>query len=119
MNSWIVPGRYDFSIPEAQRLSDLTGVDVDLEATVRICERCDRLINELGAPPEGNPLPWWDDFQALGDLMFAAVVRYGRTFNSGVRQGLYAVSCGTQRSHFVMAGANGWAGRWLSLDMRK
>ena len=32
---------------------------------------------------------------------------------------LYAVSCGTQRSHFVMAGANGWAGRWLSLDMRK
>ena len=34
-------------------------------------------------------------------------------------EGLYAVSCGTQRSHFVMAGANGWAGRWLSLDMRK
>ena len=32
---------------------------------------------------------------------------------------LYAVSCGTQRSHFVMAGANGWAGRCLSLDMRK
>lgn len=88
MNSWIVPDRYDFSIPEAQRLSDLTGVDVDLEATVRICERCDRLIDEMAAPPEGNPLPWWDDFQALGDLMFAAVVRYGRTFNSGVRQGI-------------------------------
>ena len=34
-------------------------------------------------------------------------------------RGLYAVSCGTQRSHFVMAGANGWAGRCLSLDMRK
>ena len=88
MSSLIFPGRYDFSIPEAQRLSDLTGVDVDLEATVRICERCDRLINELVAPPEGNPLTWWDDFQALGDLMFAAVVRYGRTFNSGVRQGI-------------------------------
>ena len=32
---------------------------------------------------------------------------------------LYAVSCGTQRSHFAMAGANGRAGRRLSLDMRK
>lgn len=84
----MVPGRHDFSIPEAQRLSDLTGVDVDLEATVRICERCDRLNKELGAPPEGDPFLWWDDFQAFGDLMFAAVVRYGRTFNSGVRKGI-------------------------------
>lgn len=84
----MVPGRHDFSIPEAQRLSDLTGVDVDLEATVRICERCDRLNKELGAPPEGDPFLWWDDFQALGDLMFAAVVRYGRMFNSGVRKGI-------------------------------
>jgi hypothetical protein len=88
MNSWVVPGRYDFSIPEAQRLSDLAGVDVDLEATLRICERCDRLMDEHGTPAEGDALLWLDNLQALGDLMFAAVVRYGRTSNSGVRKGI-------------------------------
>ena len=88
MNSWVIPGRYDFSIPEAQRLSDRTGVDVDLESVVRMCSRCIRLINETAPPPENNPMSWWDDLQALGDLMFAAIVRYGRTFNSGVRKGI-------------------------------
>ena len=32
---------------------------------------------------------------------------------------LHAVSCGTQQSHLARAGANGWAGRCLSLDMRR
>jgi hypothetical protein len=33
--------------------------------------------------------------------------------------GLFVISCGTQRFHLANAGANGWAGRCLSLDMRK
>jgi len=33
--------------------------------------------------------------------------------------GLHAVSCGTRQPHFAVAGANGLAGRCLSLDMRR
>lgn len=88
MSDWLVPGRYDFSVPEAQRLSDLTGVDADLDAVIRVCARCVRLMDELGAPPENSPQSWLDDFYAIGDLTFAAVIRYGRTLSSGVRQGI-------------------------------
>lgn len=88
MNSWHIPGRYDFSIPEAQRLSDLVGVDADLEAVVRICTRCESLCERFPQPAEIDALTWMDDLQALGDLMFAAVVRYGRTLNSGAREGI-------------------------------
>lgn len=88
MSSWTIPSRYDFSVPEAQRLSDLSGIDSDLEAVVRLCNRCEKLMAGLSNAPEGNGLAWVEDFQALGDLMFAAVVRYGRTFTSGARQGI-------------------------------
>ena len=88
MSSWHISGRYDFSIPEAQRLADISGIDSDLEAVIRICARCDRLIESLAKLPESDAVAWWDDIQSLGDLMFAAVVRYGRTFASGVRQGI-------------------------------
>ena len=33
--------------------------------------------------------------------------------------GLHVVSCGTQQSQLVLAELNGWAGRCVSLDMRK
>ena len=35
-------------------------------------------------------MAWWDEMQALGDLMFAAVVRYGRTLSTGAREGIPA-----------------------------
>lgn len=85
---WHMPSRYDFSIPEAQRLSDLTGIDSDLEAVVRICARCEKLMEGMAPPTEASGLNWWDDLQALGDLMFAAVIRYGRTLASGAREGI-------------------------------
>ena len=34
-------------------------------------------------------------------------------------RGLHAVSCGTRQLHFGAAGANGLAGRCLSLDIRR
>lgn len=85
---WQMPGRYDFSIPEAQWLSDLSGIDADLEAVVRICTRCEKLMKGAHQPTQGDDLSWWGETQALGDLTFAAVVRYGRTFGSGVRKGV-------------------------------
>ena len=90
MNSWHIPGRYDFSIPEAQRLSDLSGIDADLEAVLRICARCEKQMKEMPPPVEGPGMVWWEDVQALGDLMFAAVVRYGRTLSTGKREGIPA-----------------------------
>jgi hypothetical protein len=88
MNSWQIPGRYDFSIPEAQHLADLSGIDSDLEAVIRICTRCEKLMAQSGKPTEDNGLAWWDDIHAISDLVFASIVRYGRTFSSGVRQGI-------------------------------
>jgi hypothetical protein len=35
------------------------------------------------------------------------------------KKGLFVISCGIQQFHLASAGANGWAGRCLSLDMRK
>jgi hypothetical protein len=104
MNDWIIPGRFDFSIPEAQRLSDLTSVDSDLEVVIRLSNRCERLSASLIEVPESASLTWLDDIQALGDLMFAAVVRYGRTIATGVRQGIpkvwiEALSKESQQSH--------------------
>jgi len=88
MSCWTVPGRYDFSIAEAQRLSDLNGIDADLAAVIRLCARWQKLAAEVGSPKEGSGLEWWERTQDLGDLGFAAVVRYGRTFGSGSRSGV-------------------------------
>ena len=88
MNEWNIPGRFDFSIPEAQRLSDLTSVESDLEAVIRICSRCERILPSLARIPGSEPTAWMDDLEALGDLMFAAVIRYGRTIATGVRQSI-------------------------------
>jgi hypothetical protein len=102
MSDWIIEGRYDFSIPEAQWLSDLAGIDSDLEAVVRLCasyQRHAKRLESFSLPQldlletieiakdkqDKDKLEWWDDFQMLGDVIFAAVVRYGRTHASGVR----------------------------------
>lgn len=90
MNSWNIPGRYDFSIPEAQLLSDLSGIDSDLEAVLRICARCEKHMKEMSPPVAGPGMEWLDDVQALGDLTFAAVVRYGRTLATGKREKIQA-----------------------------
>jgi len=58
------------------------------------------------ALPSGSPI--LADLQADGLL----------TFGTGLA-GLHAVSCGTRQPHFAVAGANGLAGRCLSLDMRR
>ena len=91
MNSWHIAGRYDFSIPEAQKLSDLAGIDVDLDAVIRICARCVAKAKEIAWPTEDSrDIRWYEELQSLGDLSFAAVVRYGRTFGSGTRSGIPA-----------------------------
>lgn len=84
--------RYDFSLPETQRFADLALVEADLEAVLRICDRCAKMAREQTEPPTSGPglLEWFDDLRAYGDLTFAAVVRYGRTFSTGARSGIPA-----------------------------
>lgn len=86
MNEWQVPGRYDFSIPEAQWLSDLYSIESDLENVIRICNKCEKLSKELIIPIEQRTLEWFEDYQMFGDLTFAAIIWYGRTFGSGIRK---------------------------------
>lgn len=66
-----------FHIPEAQALADLTGVETDLLSAENIC---DRFIAES----EKEPCDW--HLQEI--ICAAAIVRYGRTFPSGVRSGV-------------------------------
>jgi hypothetical protein len=80
--------RFDFSIPEAQALSDLTGISHDLKAVIRICERVMRIAPELQNSMQADPLKWIEERSAISDLVEAAVVRYGRTIGTGVRQGI-------------------------------
>jgi hypothetical protein len=68
-----------FEIPEAQRLADLTGVENDLRSAEEIC---DRFVAESERKPT--------DYGLLEVLCAAAIVRYGRTFPSGVRSGVTA-----------------------------
>jgi drug/metabolite transporter (DMT)-like permease len=56
----------------------------------------------------------------LGDKpSLSRTVGLGLGFGGVLLLGLFVISCGTQRFHLANAGANGWAGRCLSLDMRK
>ena len=66
-----------FHIPESQRLADLTGVESDLLSAERIC---DRFISE--SEKESR------DWHLLEIFCAAAIIRYGRTFPSGVRSGV-------------------------------
>lgn len=69
-----------FEVPEAQRLADIAGVIADLRETEEIC---DRWIEEWRKAHTGK----WD-MQMLNIYCSAALVRYGRTFGTGVRDGV-------------------------------
>lgn len=89
MSDFIIPGRYDFSIPEAQRLADLSSIDADLQAVLRLVTRCEKVgAGVQKMPKTENDLTCYDEYMALGDLMFAAVIRYGRTYGPGVREAI-------------------------------
>ena len=88
MNCWIVPGRFDFSVSEAQRLSDLNGIETDLDVAIRLCKRFLAETKRLSKIPEVDQEAWIEDFLTVGDIFFAAVVRCGRTFTSGTRSGI-------------------------------
>lgn len=86
MTFWTIEGRYDFSIAEAQWLSDLSGIEADLDAVIRLCRTCSAHYDRLNKKkPKEDPLGWLDDMQMVGDLGFAAIVRLGRTLTSGRR----------------------------------
>jgi hypothetical protein len=68
----------DFCVKETQKLADLTGIAADLQATENIC---DLVLSNSAKQPQ--------DFMLLEALCAAAIIRYGRSFGSGVR---YSVS---------------------------
>ncbi|MDD2335574.1 MAG: hypothetical protein PHD01_03255 [Geobacteraceae bacterium] len=63
-----------FSVKEAQLLADLTGVEVDLRATEEIC---DLILQNMAKEPM--------ELLLVESLCAAALIRYGRSFGSGVR----------------------------------
>ena len=68
-----------FHVPEAQLLADLAGVETDLLAVERTCERF--IVERAKEQP---------DLELLEIACAAALVRYGRTFTSGGRAGVPA-----------------------------
>jgi hypothetical protein len=66
-----------FQIPEAKLLADLAGIETDLIAVERTC---DRFIAECA-----KELPDWEFLQIA---CAAVLIRYGRAFTSGIRAGL-------------------------------
>jgi len=67
----------DFSVREAQRLADLASIKVDLNTTENIC---DLFITERQKAEQPEALV------LIEALCTAAIVRYGRSFVSGVRE---------------------------------
>lgn len=87
MGDFYIPGRVDLSIKETQWLADLHGIENDLRDVVRLCNKCLEMMQAL-APPNSNPTEWLDKSWLSGEISFAAVVKYGRTFGSGVRSSI-------------------------------
>ena len=84
MNDFDIPGRVDFSIRETQWLADLHGIESDLGDTDKLCAKSLALM--APAPDQEAQLAnWVEQNWVAGELSFAAVVKYGRTFGSGVR----------------------------------
>lgn len=77
----------DFSIPIAQRLSDLSGIDDDLKAVVKICERLERMDCKPSDAP-ADPDAFIDNMQLCDALFDAAVIRFGRVQTTGARKGM-------------------------------
>ena len=65
-------------LPEAKRYADLTGVLTDLRDVKSLCERFLKQFDSSADPD-------WADLEVL---CVAAIIRYGRTFPSGVRKGI-------------------------------
>lgn len=79
----------DFSLPVAQRLSDLSGIDDDFKAVVKICERLEKLdikANDAQADPE----IFLDKMQLCDALFDSAVIRFCRVQTTGARPGMPA-----------------------------
>lgn len=93
---------HDFSVPEAQRLADLTGILLDLEAVEQLCSRLMAEVDAMkarpllevhvigGEPEERRSVPnvGLEDWLFRDSLFAAAVVRYMRTHGTGVRYGI-------------------------------
>ena len=70
----------DFSVKEAQRLADLASIEVDLKTTEAIC---DLFVKRRQKSKQFGKLEAFVLFEAL---CTAAIVRYGRSFVSGIRE---------------------------------
>jgi hypothetical protein len=80
--------RFDFCVPEAKWLSDLTGIKNDLEAVARICERVQNDASNFKFEPGVDVLAMLDERMLAADLICAAIVRFMRTHGTGVRSGI-------------------------------
>jgi len=80
--------RFDFCVPEAKWLSDLTGVRNDLEAVARICERVQNDASNFKFGPGVNVIAMMEERMLAADLVCAAIVRFMRTHGTGVRSGI-------------------------------
>jgi hypothetical protein len=77
----------DFSLPVAQRLSDLSGIDADLKAVARICERLEKMDFKV-TDAASDPLAFLDNMQLCDALFDAAVIKFGRVQATGARTGM-------------------------------
>jgi hypothetical protein len=90
------PPRYDFAVPEAQWLADLYGIAHDLAKAQQLCarylEEAARIKRRLRGRSRNQEAAerFVSDLFLHAELAFAAVIRYGRTFGSGVRRGVPA-----------------------------
>lgn len=80
--------RYDFSLPVAQRLSDLTGIKIDLDAVEKICDRLFAERDKRVVTPDADIAGYMDAMFYSDALYAAAVVRFMRTHATGSRVGI-------------------------------
>lgn len=76
---------YDFSIPDAQHLADLTGISQDLDYAIRFCNLHIELDPEKSGPNASEVFRI--EFTRMG-LSRAALITYGRCWATGVRPAL-------------------------------
>lgn len=74
----------DFSLPVAQRLSDLSGIENDLKAVEKICERLEKMDCNV-SDAQADPLAFKEKMQFCDSLFDAAVIRFCRSQATGTR----------------------------------
>lgn len=77
----------DFSVPIAQRLSDLTGIEADLENVEKICKRLEAR-DKIDMMSVTDGIAYLDNLMLCDSLFDAAVIKYGRIKATGARAGL-------------------------------